>query len=279
MAEVKWIKISTGIFDNRKIRQIETMPDGDALVVIWLKLLILAGEVNDGGLVYFTKDIPFTDQLLATQFNRPIATVQLALRTFQQFGMIEIVDELIKVSNWEKYQSIEGMEKIKEQNRIRKQKQREREKLLPDGCHVTSRDSHATEEEREREEEKKEREERDKGVYQRIADLYNEICISFPRVRTITDSRRKAIKARLRVFTEEDFRTVFEKAEASDFMKGANDRDWSADFDWMIKDANMSKILEGKYDGQRHQKQPTNTVPDDFDVEAYTEEMKRKGYL
>ena len=81
MADIKWIKLSTDIFDNRKIRMIEKMPDGDALVVIWLKLLILAGEVNDGGAVYFTKDIPYTDQLLSVQFDRPLATVQLALQT------------------------------------------------------------------------------------------------------------------------------------------------------------------------------------------------------
>ena len=129
--EVKWIKLSTGIFDNRKIRQIENMPDGDALVVIWLKLLILAGEINDGGCVYFTKDIPFTDQLLATQFNRPLSTVQLALSTFQRFEMIEIVNDLIRVSNWEKYQNVDGLDKVREQNRLRQSAWRERQKLLP----------------------------------------------------------------------------------------------------------------------------------------------------
>lgn len=64
MAEVKWIKIATEIFDNKKIRLIESMPDGDALIVVWFKLLMLAGKTNDGGMVYFTKDIPFTDQML-----------------------------------------------------------------------------------------------------------------------------------------------------------------------------------------------------------------------
>lgn len=135
MSGVKWIKLSTGIFDNRKIRQIEKMPDGDALIVIWLKLLILAGDVNDGGMVYFTKDLPYTDQLLATQFDRPLSTVQLALRTFVAFGMIEIVDDLICVSNWAKYQNIEGMEKIREQTRQRVAKHREMKRLSE--CNVT----------------------------------------------------------------------------------------------------------------------------------------------
>ena len=125
--DVKWIKLSTNLFDNRKIRQLESMPDGDSLLVIWLKLLVLAGEINDGGLVYFTKNIPFTDQLLATQFNRPIATIQMALTLFQQFGMIEITDDLIHISNWEKYQNVEGMERIREQTRERVRNYRQRQ--------------------------------------------------------------------------------------------------------------------------------------------------------
>lgn len=147
MAEVKWIKIATEIFDNKKIRLIESMPDGDALIVVWFKLLMLAGKTNDGGMVYFTKDIPFTDQMLSTYFNKPISTIQLALNTFQRFGMIDIVDELIHVSNWEEYQNVDGMEKIREQNRLRKQKERERKRLpLEDSVtsHVTVTQSHAT---------------------------------------------------------------------------------------------------------------------------------------
>ncbi len=149
MSEIKWIKLSTDIFNYRKIRAIEALPDGDTIIVIWLKLLILAGEINDGGLIYFTRDIPYTDQLMASQFGRPLTTIQLALSTFEKFGMIQITDSLIEVSNWEKYQNVEGLEKIREQNRIRKRNQREREKQLLLESHVTSRDSHATDKNRE----------------------------------------------------------------------------------------------------------------------------------
>ena len=126
MADVKWIKMSTSIFDNRKIRIIESLPEGNAVIVIWLKLLCLAGNINDCGMIYFTKEIPYTEQMLSTQFNTPLTTIQLAIKTFEQFGMIEIINDMLHISNWEKYQNIEGMDKIREQNRIRKQKQRER---------------------------------------------------------------------------------------------------------------------------------------------------------
>jgi len=144
MSEVKWIKLDNDIFNNRKIKQIEKMPDGDSIIVIWLKLLTLAGHVNDGGFIYITKDIPYTDQLLANEFDRPLATIQMALEVFRNFGMVDLHSNILHVSNWEEYQNIEGMEKIREQNRLRKQNQRVRQKQARLESHVTSRDSHAT---------------------------------------------------------------------------------------------------------------------------------------
>lgn len=144
MAEVKWIKIVTNIFDNRKIKQIETLPDGDTIIIIWFKLLCLTGQINDKGYVYLTQEVPYTEEMLSTEFNRPLKTIQLAMRTFQTFGMVEIIDDIYHISNWENYQNVEGLEKIREQNRLRKQRQREKEKVLLLESHVMSRDSHAT---------------------------------------------------------------------------------------------------------------------------------------
>lgn len=156
MSEIKWIKLQTDIFDNRKIKQLERLPDGDTLIVIWLKILVLAGSVNDGGLVYFTQDIPYTDQLLATEFNRPLSTVQFALRTFQQFGMIEIVNDLIHVSNWERYQNVDRLSEIREYNRLAKQKSREKQKMLVqvNDMSMTCQSCHETDKELEKEIEK-----------------------------------------------------------------------------------------------------------------------------
>lgn len=152
MAEVKWIKVTSDIFENRKIRQIEALPDGDAVIVIWLKLLCLAGKINDQGAIYFTEEIPYTEEMMATQFNRPIQTIKMALKVFQQFGMIEIESDILKISNWEKYQNIDGLDRIREQTRKRVQKYREKQKMLQCNANVTLRN--AIEEEEEREEEK-----------------------------------------------------------------------------------------------------------------------------
>lgn len=130
MAEVKWIKITTDIFDNRKIKIIEKMPDGYAIIVVWVKLLCLAGTTNDGGQVYITQNIPYTDQTLATQFNMPLATIQLALTTFEQFEMIERVDDFLQITNWEKYQSVDKMEKLKEQRKEINKRYYDKQKAL-----------------------------------------------------------------------------------------------------------------------------------------------------
>ena len=137
MAEVKWLKVATDMFEtNRKIKQIELMPEGDTILVIWLKLLLLAGNVNDGGVIYLTPEIPYTDEMLANELRRPLATVRMALSVFVKFGMIEIIDDILHLSSWEKYQSTDKLAEIREQTRKRVAKCREK-KLLSQG-NVTS---------------------------------------------------------------------------------------------------------------------------------------------
>ena len=142
MAGVSWIKIMVDVFDHRKIRQIESMPEADSIIVIWFKLLTLAGRINDGGIIYFTPGIPYTEEMLATAFGRPLNTVRLALKVFQQFHMIEIVDDFIQLPGWQEYQNVDGMDRIREQTRERVSAYRARQKqskLLTDSqkCNVT----------------------------------------------------------------------------------------------------------------------------------------------
>lgn len=88
MADVKWIKIVTDIFDNRKIKQIERLPEADSIIVIWFKLLCLAGDINENGLIIITKDIPYTDEMLANEFNKPITFVY----QIREYTILEIVN-------------------------------------------------------------------------------------------------------------------------------------------------------------------------------------------
>lgn len=130
MSKVQWIKITTDIFNDEKMMLIESMPDSDSLIVIWFKLLALAGKSNNGGLVMISETVPYTQEMLATIFRRKLTVVILALKTFQEFGMIEIVDQKILISNWEKHQNVKGLDTIREKNRIRQQRYRDNKKTL-----------------------------------------------------------------------------------------------------------------------------------------------------
>ena len=207
MAEVKWIKLATNIFDNRKIRQIECLPDGDAIIVVWVKLMCLAGSINDSGFVYFTKEIPYTDQMLAAQFNRPLTTVQLAMNTFQQFGMIEVIDDVLRISNWEKYQNVEGMEKIREQTRKRVANYREKQKLLTGNVtgNATVTQGNAIEEDIEEDIDKEK-----EDIYLSVIRYLNEKAGTH--YKATTTKTRRTINARINEgFTLDDFKTVIDK--------------------------------------------------------------------
>mgnify|MGYP006780669655 CR=1 FL=1 len=158
MADVKWIKIVTDVFDDEKILLIDALPENDVIIVIWFKMLCLAGRQNNGGVFMLNDRIPYTDEMLATIFRRPVNTVRLALKTFEQFGMIEIINDTITIPNWNKHQSLDKLESAKEKNRKRVAKHREKQKALASGeneCNVTVTLRNATDKNREEKEKKR----------------------------------------------------------------------------------------------------------------------------
>lgn len=285
---MKWIKITTDIFDDEKILLIESLPDAYAIITVWFKLLCLAGKQNNSG-VFMMGQMPYTDRMLATIFRIKESTVTMALQTFEQFGMVEIVDGVITIPNWEKHQSLDKLEQAKEKTRQRVARHREKQKLLAecnDTCNATVTQSNADrireDKEIEKDKDEESKEAKASAPYQQIVDLYHTICKSFPAVRSITDARKKAIKARLNTYTVDDFKAMFENAESSSFLKGANDRNWTANFDWLIKDGNMAKVLEGNYADKPKQGGRKEITPhwcaDDIDnsVRGYRPKYKPK---
>ena len=101
---------------------------------------------------------------------------------------------------------------------------------------------------------------KEKATCEQVVDLYRSICISYPSVKTLSEARKKAIRARLKVYSLEDFRKMFEKAEGSAFLKGANNRNWSANFDWLMKDANFAKVIDGNYDNKPRQAESAKPI-------------------
>lgn len=145
MSEISWIKLKTTMFDDEKIRLIQAVPESDAILVIWIRLLVLAGKTNDDGLIYIQRNMPYSEEMLSTLFSKPVNVVRLALTTLEKFNMIDLnTDGSIAITNWEKHQNVEGMEQVRLKNAIRNREYRERKKqeklMLERDVSVTSRD-------------------------------------------------------------------------------------------------------------------------------------------
>ena len=128
-SDVKWIKITTDIFDDEKILLIEGLPDSYAIITVWFKLLCLAGKQNNNG-VFMMGRIPYTNQMLATIFRMKETTVSMALDVFSNFGMVEIVEGVITIPNWKKHQSLDAYEKKKERDRLYQAERRAAQRAL-----------------------------------------------------------------------------------------------------------------------------------------------------
>ncbi len=149
MPDIKWIKITTEMFDDEKIRIIEAMPEADALIVIWIRLICMAGKINAGGHLFIAPDLPYTIEELQAVVNRPLNTVKLAIATFERLQMIERGSNGdIYLPAFAKHQNIEGMEKVRELATTRQRRRRASLKPNPrlalnSGVTLLSRDSHA----------------------------------------------------------------------------------------------------------------------------------------
>lgn len=262
--DVKWIKMMVGMFDGMSFKKIKRAKIGgesfrDKLTAVWFELMDFAGRCNHDGAFISPAEIPFTELSdIATMIDRDEEELRLCMAFFIQEGMVTVIDDVYSLSNWTAYQNKEGLDAIREKNRLRQAKFKQKQRLLASGensnvtGNVTVTLGNALEGDKDGEGEKDLSKERGGEIPpaptpQEIVNLYNEICKSFPAVRTVSEARKKAIRARLNTYQPEDFKALFEAAEASSFLKGKNPRNWSANFDWLIKDANMAKVLEGQY--------------------------------
>ena len=203
MAEISWIKLKTTMFDDEKIRLIQAVPESDAIIVIWIRLLVLAGKTNDDGLIYIQRNMPYTEEMLATLFGKNVNTVRLALTTLANFNMIDLSsDGLIAISNWEKHQNIEGMDKVRLKNAERNRKYRERKRQerleLENDVSVTSCDGTDIDKEEDKDIDKEEKKGKYSDEHLRLANkLKNNLIEDFPKEMKKVDIEKWADMIRL----------------------------------------------------------------------------------
>lgn len=132
MAEVKWVKLTTDMFDNRKIKHLRRLPEGNNIVLIWVMLLTMAGRCNSGGMIFLTENIPYTPKMLADELDFEENTVLLALQALEQLDMIVTDNGFFAIAGWAEYQNTDRLAEIREYNRLAQQKSRAKKKLLVD---------------------------------------------------------------------------------------------------------------------------------------------------
>lgn len=125
---IKWFKLTNTMFEDEKIEYLESLPDGDAIITIWVKILCLASKCNNYGDLTITKEMPYTVDLLSIKFKKTPKQIEYALTIMAKLNMVDLADDIISVSNWAKYQSISGLESMKEYNKIKQREHRERQK-------------------------------------------------------------------------------------------------------------------------------------------------------
>ena len=170
MADVKWVKLTTDMFDNRKVKHLRKLPEGNNIVLIWVMLLTMAGRCNSGGMIFLTENIPYTPKMLADELDFEENTVLLALQALENLDMIITDNGFFTIAGWEEYQNIEGMEKIREQTRKRVAKCREKKLLAQSSVtsSVTVTESNATDIEKEKDKDIDKEKRKKESTYDKI---------------------------------------------------------------------------------------------------------------
>lgn len=296
MAEVKWIKLYVDMFENRKIKQIETMPDADAILIFWLKLLTLTGKINDAGYVMFSEDFPYTDEMLSAEFGMPINTIRLALKTLETFRMIKVIDDAYYITNWDKYQSVDKLEEIRAKTRKRVAKYRKKQKQLESNANgnVTVTLRNAIEREIDKEEDIDIEKDKDiidtnvslsvetdaedprtlqKSDYDNVLDYWNKASM-LKEITAITPKRQGHINSRYKEHGLKAIYDVIANCGKSTFMRGDNNRGWHATFDWVFLPNNFVKVLEGNYLPDKKGNEKSKM---EMEYQKNLEEMERLG--
>lgn len=245
MTKVSWIRLEIDMFDNKKIRHIRKLPEGNNIVLIWMMLLTMAGRCNSNGIIFLTENIPYTNKMLADELDFDESVIELALTILEKFGMITRDGTMLSIPGWEEHQNVDGLDKIREQTRKRVAEHRKRQKellseeSLPrltdqdiENKPVTVKDSVKSED------------------VQKIINEWNKLQeFGISPVIRMTPSRMKMLKARIREYGADKVLEAIEKTKKSDFLMGRK-KDFAIDFGWFIRPNNFLKILEGKYDNR-----------------------------
>ena len=273
-----WLKLQKDFFIQPKIKKLRKIAGGDTYTIIYLKMQLLS--LSNGGKLFFDGiEESFSEEIALTIDEDP-DNVKVTVQYLLSQGLIEPCSETEFLMT--ETQSLICSES-ESAERVRASR---KNKALQCNTNVTECNNNVqkcnTEIEIELENRDRVRDRvRDKTdskiSYQLIADTFNDICKSFDRVERISDSRKEDIDAACKKFGFEQIRTAFAKAENSKFLKGEEskgDYKFKANFNWIIKEENLKKILGGNFDNEpgrteKQSKPPVSRNLNNFDRREY----------
>lgn len=271
MAQKKyyWLKLKRDFFKRHDIQIIEQMPNGKDYLLFYLKMLL--ESIDHDGALRFNEAIPYNEQMLSIVTNTNIDVVKSAMDMFIELQMVEIKDDKTIYMN-EVKRMIGSAVDNDNAARQRRFRERQKEVALLNVTHNVTKNNERKRIEKDIEKDieiEKEKEIEKEISCEQVADLFKNLCPSLPSLKIISKSIKDDLEESITKYSLDDFKLLFEKAEASSFLKGENERDWVASFDWLIKADNIAKVLNGKFDNK---KEKTS-----YDVELLFKKLEGKN--
>jgi predicted phage replisome organizer len=275
-----WFKVSADFDTDSRMAQIETKKWGIYYAYIYIKLQALAALSNQAGGIYIADGIPHNAKTLANKWHFRKSVVENALKALCEVKLIEIVDDTIFIADWEQVQNAEKLDKIRENNRLRKQKSRaKRAELQMEMSHLGHKMSHlghALEEDKDKEKEKEIEEdgEETEDMIDLVVNMFN--STTFPKIKILSPKQKSAVIRAVKEIGLENLEFCFKEASESKFLNGENSKGWVANFDWLIDPHNVAKVLNGNYNSVFGS--PAPTTESSFDLDEFYNAALARGF-
>lgn len=284
-----WLKLKRDFFKRGDIRIIEEMSNGKDYILFYLKLL--CESVDNNGELRFSEQIPYNEQMLSTITNTNVDIVRSAIKIFTELRMMEILDdgtyfmnevermlgtetywaERKRVQKANKKQSVGNFPIESNKSPTIKSKSKNLDKEIDIDIDTDLENQQGFKKEFSKKNQLSKNTHTsltDVKTLEKIVDLYNNTCISLPKVKVVSEPRKRKLKTRLKKYSVEDFETIFKKAEASSFLTGGGERGWKADFDWLIEEKHIIKVLEDHYIDRESKSKAAQDMEKDFKMYA-----------
>lgn len=260
MAGLTWVKLNIDMFDNRKIKYLRTLPDGDKIVLIWVMLLTIAGRCNAGGRIFLTEDVPYTPNMLADELGFDVSTVNLAADKMKKLDMVYFDDDVFMINGWEEYQNSEAQLRAKEsRSAINRRYYEKRKALLAEKSESESlKTSYKISEKSESDATDIRYKNKDSLIVsndticrtkdvRRIVEAWNSLGLQQLQKVTSDSKRGGMLRARVNEYGVDAVLKAIDNIRESPYLKGQSNSGWVITFEWFVKPNNFIKVYENAY--------------------------------